>query len=300
MGGPVANEKKETAAEIRGRPVNLSRAARRGIRQAARLAEELNLHSFRTHADGSVTWVRWRAVPPAQDPQEKIPASQANPQSGEPSKRAQKSRERARRHRELHEKAMLFRCAAVIRHLRQQVQMPGGADKATTPRLCDAGDGIPAASITCDARDSAIPQARPHAASAPVPQQSGTQHPVPMGLAGCGSPTTGVVGPPGARPQSMCMSPCMHSPHSGARNVIMSQPSCMPLRSSAAGVCTGPTMSSQQCDPSLVHSVRMQVREQHYIPFMQFHTQQGVSEHDARRMWDEYEARQVSEHIHRT
>ena len=58
-------------------------------------------------------------------------------------------------------------------------------------------------------------------------------------------------------------------------------------------------MSSQQCDPNFVNSVRMQVREQHYIPYMQFHTQQGVSEHDARRTWDAYEARQVMEYLQR-
>ena len=52
MGGPVANEEKASAAEIRGRPVNFSRANRRAIRQAAQLAEELNMHSFRLHGDG--------------------------------------------------------------------------------------------------------------------------------------------------------------------------------------------------------------------------------------------------------
>ena len=56
-------------------------------------------------------------------------------------------------------------------------------------------------------------------------------------------------------------------------------------------------MSSQQCDPSLVNSVRMQAREQYYIPFMQYHAQQGVLEHDARRMWEAYENRLVMEHM---
>ena len=29
----------------------------------------------------------------------------------------------------------------------------------------------------------------------------------------------------------------------------------------------------------------MQLREQQFVPFMQFHVQQGVPEHDARAMW---------------
>ena len=126
MRDPVASGVKPAAAEIRGRPVNLTRAARRGIRQAARIAEELNLHSFRTHADVSVTWVRWRADPPAQGPQVKNPATQVNPQTGEPSKRVQNSIERARKHRELHEKAVRFRfTAALLRHWRQEWSASG-------------------------------------------------------------------------------------------------------------------------------------------------------------------------------
>ena len=34
----------------------LSKGVRRDIRRAAALANELNLHSFRTHVDGSITW----------------------------------------------------------------------------------------------------------------------------------------------------------------------------------------------------------------------------------------------------
>ena len=34
----------------------LSKGARRDIRRASALANELNMHSFRTHVDGSITW----------------------------------------------------------------------------------------------------------------------------------------------------------------------------------------------------------------------------------------------------
>ena len=34
----------------------LSKGARRDIRRASALANELNMHSFRIHVDGSITW----------------------------------------------------------------------------------------------------------------------------------------------------------------------------------------------------------------------------------------------------
>ena len=33
--------------------------ARRDVRHAAALANELNMHSFRIHGDGSITWILW-------------------------------------------------------------------------------------------------------------------------------------------------------------------------------------------------------------------------------------------------
>ena len=283
--------------------MNFGRATRRAIRQAAQIADETNSYSFRLHADGSVTFVRWRANPPPQAPQRNSCEAKESQKKGEPSKRAQVSIERARKHQELHEKAARFRCTVALRHWRHSWCGAQGASAASQTPPCVSGDGLPrsAAVSAMDADDaSPLRASRERSVQALPPQPvQGSQHPVPGCVAGCGSPTTGAVGPPGARPQSMCMSPCMHSPHSGARNVLVSQPSCMPPGSSAVGVCTGPTVSSQQCDPSLVNSVRMQVREYHYMPFMQYHAQQGVSEHDARRMWEAYENSLVMERMHR-
>ena len=43
----------------------MSRAARRDIRRAAALANEVNMHSFTIHRDGSITWTPWRQSSPA-------------------------------------------------------------------------------------------------------------------------------------------------------------------------------------------------------------------------------------------
>ena len=42
---------------FRGQRATLSCATRRATRRAAKLANELDAHSFRIHVDGSVTWV---------------------------------------------------------------------------------------------------------------------------------------------------------------------------------------------------------------------------------------------------
>ena len=53
--------RQEVAAEVspRAPPARrplLTRAARRDIRRASALANELKVHSFRVHVDGTVTW----------------------------------------------------------------------------------------------------------------------------------------------------------------------------------------------------------------------------------------------------
>ena len=53
--------RQEVAAEVspRAPPARrplLTRAARRDIRRASALADEMNMHSFRIHVDGTVTW----------------------------------------------------------------------------------------------------------------------------------------------------------------------------------------------------------------------------------------------------
>ena len=85
------------------RPI-LSRGTRRDIRRAAALANELNMHSFRLHKDGTMTFTLFHG--PAQMPQSPRKATAPN---NEPSKRSTHSRDRASAHRELMRKASDFR-----------------------------------------------------------------------------------------------------------------------------------------------------------------------------------------------
>ena len=53
-----------------------------------------------------------------------------------------------------------------------------------------------------------------------------------------------------------------------------------------------PIAAHAPCD---VDACLMQLREREFAPFMQFHMQQGMPEHDARVLWSSYEQRRVSE-----
>ena len=84
----------------------------------------------------------------------------------------------------------------------------------------------------------------------------------------------------------------MHSPRWGAPNVAVS---AAPL---VASVLRGPPDAPPDISRQHAYeSVRMQVREQHFMPFMQFHMQQGSTEHDARIAWDVYEQRLTMERM---
>ena len=132
------------------------------------------MYSFRTHADGSITWVPHRRDPPAQAPQRKNCEDEASPEIGEPSKRAQKSIERARKHRERMEKVARFRCACALRHWVHATALHAvgsGASAAPQPRLRETGDGIPGAVAACSDGDSAIPSRRINEGDAAPPQR---------------------------------------------------------------------------------------------------------------------------------
>ena len=74
----------------------LSKGARRDIRRASALANELNMHSFRTHVDGSITWTLKHA--------KTAQARAADSVETELSKRKLRSRDRAIAHRELQQR----------------------------------------------------------------------------------------------------------------------------------------------------------------------------------------------------
>ena len=128
---------------------NWSKATRRATRRTAALANELNMHSFRIHIDGTVTWTLFhkhlgKAKPAAMD---KPDAGKAmDSQMREPSKRELRSRERARSHAALMQKAQAFRARSIIfatRHLSRI--STGGVSPNLVQGLVGGGDCSPIA-----------------------------------------------------------------------------------------------------------------------------------------------------------
>jgi hypothetical protein len=73
------------------------------------------MHSFRVHADGTVTWTLRHDALPAKPKTEKQQDEGATATSSEPSKRTQRSRARAAEHAALMEKAYEYRARSIIR-----------------------------------------------------------------------------------------------------------------------------------------------------------------------------------------
>jgi len=94
----------------------LTRNMRRAIRQAAVIAVENEFHAFRVHTDGSITFTlkHEKAVLSNPEPKSKGDAPR---DTREPSKRALRSRDRARAHAELTQRAHAhaFRVRALLR-----------------------------------------------------------------------------------------------------------------------------------------------------------------------------------------
>ena len=99
----------------------LSRATRRVIRQAATLADEMKMHSFRVHSDGSITWTRRLENQPSQP---EPPSKGARSQPSELSTRQQRSRDRGIAHRALLDKAQNFRVRSFLNFWRRQATRP--------------------------------------------------------------------------------------------------------------------------------------------------------------------------------
>ena len=107
----VAAEVSPRAPSVR-RPL-LTRAARRDIRRASALANELKAHSFRVHVDGTITWTLRH-----EDPKKSVPAklntSEADVSKTETSMRKQKSTQRATAHRALMSRAQAFYARVLV------------------------------------------------------------------------------------------------------------------------------------------------------------------------------------------
>jgi hypothetical protein len=309
---------------------NFSRATRRAIRQAAQLANELNMYSFRVHVDGSTTWVPNRRDPPAQPPQKKC-EDKAGQHNGEPTKRAPKRIERAREHRERMEKAARFRCARALRcWARATAPRAASSGASATPQshLDDTGDGIPGAVAACSDGDSAIPLRRiDEDDAAPLPAQ-------PQGSLGYlregdvraadkrahTSPAAGTPSPTarapakarralvpadvehGAAAEGRCAGTtivCAGTAHEGGatQQIRTMLPPCQPTTPSnppgSREGWQGPLGASAPCvtpQQTLAH-----LRMHEYPAFMNYHVQQGVPEGEAFGMWQAYEYKRMTE-----
>ena len=105
-----------------GRP-NFGRAARRATRRATRLADELNMHAFRIHVDGSVTWTPRCAHQASGQPKPPGEGS-AREKKREPSKRKQRGTNRAIAHRALLDKANAFLLQSLFRRWQRANPQP--------------------------------------------------------------------------------------------------------------------------------------------------------------------------------
>ena len=295
-----------SAPEFRGRPVKLSRAARRGVRQAAQLADELNLYSFRTHVDGSVTWVRWRDQPPAQPQHKKKCDGEASRKNGEPSKSALARAERGRTYFERMSKAATFRCVhalrQAVRHWSQQASRRHSASAAPTPQPGGPEVGISGAGN--HAGDSAIPLRRAlDGGAAHIAQQvqMGGDRPVPPhGQAGDASLMANEERRPGlqspsASTRAMCVSPDAHGPDRGrlrSQSTLPPGAPVTPLRDHGTPGSPGAHASAhaQHMDINM-YIARM--REHEYPQYMGFHMQQGMPREAAHAAWVSYERMKV-------
>ena len=115
-------------ARVPGNPATrwaLSKVTRRAVWRTAALTDELKMHSFRIHVDGTVTWtLRHERDAPARKPA-------TDSQNREPSARTQKSRERAATHQALQEKAERTRAAFILRRWDR-----GGTISLAPMKLC--------------------------------------------------------------------------------------------------------------------------------------------------------------------
>ena len=138
----------EVAAETRSRAIPsrrplLTRAARRDIRRAGALANEMHMHSFRVHVDGTVTWTLRHEISKESVPA-KLDESKAEDSKHEPSLRKQRSAQRASAHRALMSRAQNFYAQLLIRRWARAAFVPSAEAMAMTPRKESEHEGAAA------------------------------------------------------------------------------------------------------------------------------------------------------------
>ena len=266
------------------------------------------MHSFRIHADGTVTWTpKWTntQVLPKQKPCEGTSDSKASTSLT----RAEKSRARKQQFYALHEKVTNFRASAVLRwwarDARRNIrQRPPPSTTSLDPRA--PGDGL------LDAAPCAAVHAVGASPSRAPPEKiargemGARVFRAPAGRAAV--PTERVAGAQEA--QTMCMPMCVHSPGGGATTdprtpPCETQPCGIPRGShgvlsggmdisspphSAPHVRMAPMMNNDMPmnAPYMSHAPDIQ---QAYAQFMSFHMHQGLAHEQAYHMWVGYAQR---------
>ena len=135
--------------------------------------------SFRTHPDGSVTWVRWRAFSPSQAPPQKCGGDAASQKDGMPTKGALKRIERYRSYRERMTKAVKFHCfcamRCVLRYWKLLLSRRSDTDGTPQPTVRSPGDGPPGPALCPSGAGGASPSRAPSEREAEVsdPMQAG-------------------------------------------------------------------------------------------------------------------------------
>ena len=131
-----------------------SKATRRATRRAAALADELNVHSFRVHTDGTVTWTRMHVKPAQAKHRAKVNPTLSKATGStirEPSERQKRSNERAAAHQVLMDKAQAFRARSIIRWW---------ANASAGPPIDSGRDGT---TVVAASADAAAGHATPYA-----------------------------------------------------------------------------------------------------------------------------------------
>ena len=294
MRGPVANEENALAAEIRGRRVNLTRAARRDVRRAAAIAREENLHSFRIHVDGSITWTpKWTTT--AAKPKQNERKGETGSNSGTSLKpsRAEKSRERQAQFYALLEKAKKFRATAVLRWWAKAAsirQQPPPSSSSRGPRA--PGDGLPDPALCAAVHAVGASPSRAPPEKIARGEMGARVFRAPAGRAAV--PTERVAGAQEA--QTICMPMCVHSPGGGATTDPRTPPprvtQCDISRGSHGVLSGGMDISAPpQRAPheATAHMATHEISLQRaYTEFMSYHMHQGIAREQANHMWVMY------------
>ena len=175
MRSSVANREKSSAAENHSRRANFSRAARRDVRRAAAIAVETNMHSFRIHNDGSVTWTpKWTNTLAKPKQQSCKGDTCSNTSTSLTPSRAEKSRARQTQYYALLDKATKFRAAAVLRWWANDSARDRRKTSSSTVSSATraSGDGLPKpASVPTAGAGGASPLTAP---CETTPRQDGT------------------------------------------------------------------------------------------------------------------------------